>query len=172
MSSFFQDAEDTGPSVEKEFRKYDNRRDDKHIKDTECTHRFWIKRCSLCRTILESDAQSNLQPGDTVKHIHTSLDEIVCNYPLSVQLKELKIVQKSRLYWIETTDTKVASLRSRENVTLRSAIYTSAFTSSELCRHFYRLKEELLTPDVWEYIGRNSVDPNRIARLLIKLKKS
>jgi len=171
MSDFFTDIEETGTSIDKEFRKFDNQRDDRHVKDSECTHRFWIKRCSLCKTILESDAQHNMEPGDKTKYMHTELDDVVCNHDLSKQLKALKIVQKSRLYWIETLDTHIASLRSRENVTLKNVEYSAAFTSSELCRHFYRLREAQMTPEVWEYIGRNALDPNRIARLLIKLRK-
>lgn len=165
------EVEESGGSVDKEFRKQDNARADRHLKDTECRHTHWIKRCSFCKTIMESDCQHNVAPGSSQKVMYTDFDTLVASYELSKKLKSLKIVQKSKFYWVETNDTNILSLRSKENVTLRDAQYASAFTSSELVRMFYRLPAALMTPEVWEYVGRNAHDPNRLARLLLQKRQ-
>lgn len=155
--------------VYKEIKHNDTIRDERGKEDTECTHQYWIKKCSFCKGIMESDRQVNYEIGKPTKELYTYFDNIVCSYVLATKLQELKVIQKSRFYWVHMLDTNIVSLRSSENVTLRGTRVAAAFTSSELCRHFNRLPESIMTSDIYEYIGRNAHDPTRLARLYIKL---
>lgn len=38
---------------------YEDYLDKKRLKQEECPHQFWVKRCSLCNRIMESDSQTN-----------------------------------------------------------------------------------------------------------------
>lgn len=139
-------------------------------KDGECVHNFWIKRCSVCRAIMESDAQHNLNVGDTLKVSYTDLDTLVCTYKLSMELKELKLSQKSKLFWvIASGEEAIITLRTVTNVKkLKREQVFAAYTSSELLKHLYRAfgKNEL-SSGFGKYITENAHDPNRLARLLI-----
>lgn len=162
---------ETSPQVYKDFRIRDRHGEEHGRMDTECNHQYWIKRCSFCRGVMESDSQFNYGPDKPTKTVYTHFDKLVCTQTLSAKLQELKVVQKSRFYWVHSLENNITSLRSSENVTLRGTRVTAAFTSSELCRHLYRLPKGTLTPAFYEYIGRNAHDPNRLARLYIKLKR-
>jgi len=139
------------------------------VNDDECKHKFWIKRCSMCKAILESDSQCNIKPGESLKMSYNEFDTIVCSYILSKQLKELKIKQISKLYWVEIPEMNSLFLRTHDNsAKINNCIRASAFTSSELCRHLIRLSHKNKKVD-FKYVGTNAHDPNRLARLLIKL---
>ena len=137
--------------------------------DIECKHHFWIKRCSMCRAIMESDAQRNVNPGDSMRISYGPLDTLVCTLKLSQQLKSLQISQRSKLYWVLYGEEQIVSLRTFEECfKIKNAECFAAFTSSELCKHLYRLPKKMQTPSHFQYVGRNAHDPNRLARLLLK----
>lgn len=159
------------PAVAKDFRANDRLREEKGKLDSECTHAFWIQRCSFCRGIMGSDCQHNYGPGMPMKELYTHFDKLVCTYELALKLQKMKVVQKSRFYWVHVLENNIISLRSSENVSLRGSRVAAAFTSSEMCRHLQRLPRGMVDAATWEYIGRNAHDPNRLARLYIKLTK-
>lgn len=158
------------PTVYKEFRQHDSIREIKGRLDSECDHRFWSKKCSVCLAIMESDAKKNLDVGDKTRIQYTDFDKLVCNEKLSLKIKDLKIPQRSRLYWVHGIDNDIVTLRTYENVLLRGNIVSSAFTSSELIRLLSKLPRGTMSPNLWEQVGRDGHDPNRLARLFIKLK--
>lgn len=160
------------PAVYKEFRQHDSIREIKGRLDTECDHRFWVKRCSICSAIMESDSKKNLEVGDKTRIQYTDFDKIVCNEKLSLKIKDLKIQQRSRLYWVRSIEQNILTLRTYENVLTRGKNVCSAFTSSEIIRLFTKLPRNTMSPKLWEQVGRDGHDPNRLARLFIKLKHS
>lgn len=137
--------------------------------DTECKHHFWIKRCSMCSMIMESDSQCNVHPGDSMRISYGPLDTLVCTLKLGQQLKDVGVYQKSKLYWVIFGESKLVSLRTCEDsCKVKNTEAYSAFTSQELCKHILRLPRKMLTPAVFQLMGRNAHDPNRLARLLLK----
>lgn len=141
--------------------------------DPECKHLYWMKRCSMCKAIMASDSQHNVDEGESQRVVYNELDSLVCTRLLSTKLKELKVIQKSRLYWVTQEEEKIVALRCHETATkLRGMTVISAFTTSELARHLLRLPRKYHTPQMFQYVGRNAHDPNRLARLLIKILKS
>jgi hypothetical protein len=159
------------PSIYKEFRQHDTLAETKGRIDTECDCRFWIKRCSLCNCIMESDSKVNKQPNEKYRIQYTDFDKLVCKYKLAEKIKSLKVPQRSRLYWIHNVEHDILSIRTYENVKLRNNNVCSAFTSSEIIRLLSRLPKGMVTSKQWEYIGQNGYDPNRLARLYVRLKQ-
>lgn len=159
------------PSIYKELRRQDAYHEENSIRDTECPHKYWIQRCSLCRAIMASDCQVNLQPGDYQKKAYSEFDTLVCTYTLAMQLQAASVVQVSKLYWVEHKESGILTLRCRGNVTLKGTRVAAAFTSSELCKRILRLPKNLLTAKVFQYLGQNAHDPNRMARFLLKTLK-
>lgn len=158
------------PAVYKEFRQHDTIREIKGRLDTECTHRYWVKRCSICQGIMETDSKKNLEEGPSSRIQYTAFDKLVCSEKFSLKIKELKVQQRSRLYWVHSIENDILTLRTHENVLLRGNVVSSAFTSSELIRLLSKLPRGTMTPKLWEQVGRDGHDPNRLARLFIKLK--
>lgn len=154
----------------KEFTQADNRRNELSTPDSECRHQYWTKKCSTCYAILESECNIRAITGDYEKVIYHEFDSLVCTFMLSLRLQSSGVIQRSKLYWVKNTDTNSITLRAKENVTLRGSEVASAYTSSELCKHLYRINEELLTDEIYAYIGKNANDPDRLARLLLTLK--
>lgn len=138
------------------------------IGDPQCEHKYWIKRCSLCRAIMESDSQINVRPGDTMRTSYRDLDKIVCTYRLALKLQKAKVHQKSKLYWMFSVEPNILTIRSKGNVTMKGTIVASAFTSSELCKLVNRLPREVLSAKLYKYVGKNAYDPNKMARLLLR----
>lgn len=155
----------------RELKRQDNKRNERSIPDTECRHELWSQKCGLCGRIMGSDCQINCKTGEYHKIIYHEFEPLVCTYALSIKLQEAKVLQRSKLYWIHYLENDVLTLRVKENATLKGTRVASAYTSAELCRHLYRLPKSRLTPELFEYIGQNSWDPNKLARLLLKEKK-
>lgn len=152
--------------------KHPDPNDEMTLGDPECSHRYWIQKCSICRAIMASDSQVNLQPGESLMMAYTPLDRLVCTYRLALKLQKANIVQKSKLYWMEVIEPGILTLRCKGNVMPKGTNVASAFTSSELSRHIYRLlPPHALTSSVYEYVGKNAHDPNRLARLLLRKLK-
>lgn len=159
------------PTVYREFRQHDVMRE-KHGKlDSECPHTFWTKKCSMCRAILESDSKINLKEGNKTKLQYSDLERLVCKYSYANKIKELKVQQKSKLYWVYNEENDVVFLRSYENVLSKNNSVSSAFTSSELVTLFNRLPDGIVSDEEYLYIGKNANEPNRLAKLYIKLKR-
>jgi hypothetical protein len=142
-------------------------------KDVECKHHYWIKRCSMCKAILESDTQHNCCSGESLKISYSELDSLVCTLRTAKELKDLGVIQKSKLYWVEQPEQKIVSVRCHENAhRMKGMVITAAFTSSELNRQLVRLPKCYHTSQMFQYMGRQGHDPNRLARLLIKILKN
>ena len=144
---------------------------EKSVVDKECRCNLWIKRCSMCQRIMESDSRVNKFSGDTEKIAYGELDTLVCTPSLARKLKAAKVTQKSKLYWVEFTvdENKILSLRTHENAfKVKGSDTAAALTSSDLCRHILRLPRQVQTTQLSAYVGKNAYDPNRLARLLLK----
>lgn len=159
------------PAVYKDFRQHDTHQEERGKLDTECTHGYWVKRCSFCKGIMGSDCKTNYDEGDKIKILYTDFDRLVCSFDLAQKIQELKVTQRSKLYWVYVSAHDVLSLRSYENVKVKGNIVASAFTVTELSRLFSKLPKGVMTPKLYQYIGENAHEPNRLARLFIKLKK-
>ena len=157
--------------IYKELKKQDQRRNEGVYSDTECKHHFWSKRCGFCNIVLESECQHNAEVGESSRVSYGELDTIVCAYALSVQLQQARVIQRSKMYWVHANDSKILTLRCRTNVTLKNTKVVAAFTVSEIVKILYRLPAHILTPETFEYIGRQAHDPNRLGRLLLKHAK-
>lgn len=157
--------------VYKELKTQDQRRNEGIYSDTECKHHFWSKRCGFCNVVLESECQHNLTIGESSRVSYGELDMIVCTYAVAQKLQQARITQRSKLYWVYQTENDILSLRCKSNVTLKNTRVVAAFTSSELIKCLYRLPEHILTAEVFEYMGRQAHDPNRLGRLLLKYAK-
>lgn len=155
----------------KELRRQDNKRNERSIPDSECRHELWSQKCALCGRIMGSETQTNCDTGEYHKITYHEFEPLVCTFVLAQKLQDAKIIQRSKLYWVYHIEHKVLTLRAKENATLKGTQVASAFTASELCRHLYRLPKDKLTTEVFQYIGENAWDPNKLARLLLKEKK-
>lgn len=155
----------------REFKRQDNKRNEKSTPDNECRHELWSQKCGLCGKIMSSDCKVNCVTGDYEKVIYHEFDSLVCDYPLAIKLQEAKVVQRSKLYWVHYRESDILTIRTKDNATLRGTTIASAYTASELCKHLYRLPKANLTDELYLYIGQNANDPNRLARLLLKEKK-
>ena len=159
------------PSAYKDFRQHDNMREERGRLDNECEHRLWVKRCSICKAILESDSKVNLKVGENSKVHYHGFDKVVCSFKLAKKIKDLNVPQKSLMYWMHNLENDYYSIRTYENVLLQGNEVVSAFTSSELVILFNRLPKSIMKAKIYEYIGANACIPDRLARLYVKLKQ-
>lgn len=136
-------------------------------RDEQCKHMFWIKRCSVCKIIMESDHQKNVESGTKVKTVYDELQGLVCSFDISKQLEELDVYQRSKLYWVLSYEYHSVSLRVKTEVPLKNVKFFSAFTSSELCNQLYRLPKRRKTPEMFEKVGKLAHQPDKLAKLLI-----
>lgn len=146
------------------------RKDDKP--DTECSHAYWMTRCSLCKAILESDTQVNETPSDEpVRFVYNEFDKIVCDHKSALELQQLGVYQNSALYWIFYDNRNTLVLRVKTNlpvVTDEDAIATSAFTSQELFRLLLRLPLALRDASFMNKLALNGGNPSYLAKLLVR----
>lgn len=140
----------------------------KNTIDSECSHQFWIKRCSLCHAILDSDSRHIAEPIEgPAKLIYNEFDKYVCSYETAIRLQELQIKQRSLLYWLYYEDTDVLSIRLNKNLpdkNIENILIASAFTSQELikllnkyngsCENNKLLKKIMWYGDNPEYLGK------------------
>lgn len=157
--------------IYKQLLRAHNKRVQDSIKDTECKHSHWIKKCSICQTILESDARVNAQAGEASKIVYSAMEKIVVRHYLAGRLKKLKVNQKSQLYWVEHFEHDIVTLRLKENVSTSGTEVTAAFTGQELCS----LILDMIDPtdrDTHFKIARIADRPNELAKILIKLMRN
>ena len=142
------------------------------LHDTECSHQFWIKRCSTCKAILESDSRINKMPSCIQKDIYNHFDRIVCSYANAKQLIKLNINQNgSLLFWVYTIDSKVLQLKSKTNLPDKrdtNTIVVAAFTTQELCKIILNTLNILDNTFLIE-LATISYKPNELANLLVKI---
>jgi len=140
--------------------------------DTECSHPHWIQRCSLCRTIMASDMQTNTLPStEPVKLIYNELDSLVCSYDSSISLQALGVKQQSFLYWIFYENKNSLTLRLRTNLPERAdenALIASAFTSQELFKRLLKIPHSLRTNSLLNRLAWNGANPDYLAKLLCR----
>lgn len=160
---------DSDPSVHKELQRLGTTQEGRAVRDSECLHAFWIKRCSMCQTIMESDARVNAVEGESSKLVHSELETLVCSYSLAKRLQRAKVSQKSRLYWVENIEHEVITLRVRDNVTLKGTQVASAYTVQELVDIISRMDHVMKTTELYAEMGRNAQFPDKIARLVLQL---
>lgn len=141
-----------------------------HHIDQQCTHNFWIKRCSICKAILESDKQKNLEPGVKEKKIHDELTTLVCSFEVAKELSKIGLFQRSKLYWAHNPENGILALRIKSDDQPKDLSYVSAFTSVELVNQLYRLKVNK-DKRFYEQIGRIAYSPDRLSKLLIRKLK-
>lgn len=143
-----------------------------HTADNECSHPRWIKRCSLCKTILESDSQCNHIPSaEAVRLVYNDFDKMVCSYSTSLDLQSLGVSQQSMLYWIFHENQDVLTLRIRNNLPERTdenALIASAFTSQELFKYLLRVNPSLKTESFNKKLILNGDNPNYLGKLLCR----
>jgi hypothetical protein len=140
--------------------------------DPECKHAFWTKRCSVCRAIMETDCQFNLECGHTLRVSYTGLEDIVTSLSISKALLEKGIPQKSKFFWVYSIDNGIASLRTSEHIESNPhLLIVSAFTSSELSNLILRTPVRGSKDSLIEQIGRSSHKPTKLAKLLLRVTK-
>lgn len=141
------------------------------LHDTECSHKYWIKKCSLCHAILESETRVNKAPSFIEKDIYNNFNRLVCSYSIAKELAKNKIEQESVLYWVYHTDIKLLQIKIKQNIPDKNdkkTIVISAFTTQELCKKILQIcsnNNDLLT------LAKISNKPNELACLLIKILK-
>jgi len=142
------------------------------LHDTECSHKYWTKRCSICKAILESDTRVNKQETYSEIDSHNACHTIVCAYQFSNKLAKLNTRQQSALYWVYNIELKLLQVKNKSNLPDRydtNTLVVSAFTTQELCKHIFKLKN--LSDDELINIAKLITNPNALARMLINLKK-
>jgi len=140
--------------------------------DSECSHPYWTKKCSLCKTILESDSQTNTMSSiEPVKFIYNEFDNLVCPYEISLDLQKIKIKQQSMLYWVFFEDRNILTLRVRANIpeiTNENAIIASAFTTQELFKLLLRLPVQIKDSSFMNKLALNGDNPTYLGKLLCR----
>ncbi|DAB30253.1 MAG TPA: hypothetical protein CFH84_04860 [Sulfurimonas sp. UBA12504] len=140
--------------------------------DSECSHPYWTKKCSLCKTILESDSQTNYMSSiEPVKFIYNEFDKLVCPYEIALDLQKLKIKQQSALYWVFFENRNVLTLRIRANIpeiTNENAMIASAFTTQELFKLLLRLPVQLKDNSFMNKLALNGDNPTYLGKLLCR----
>src|SRR3989304_2172389 len=140
--------------------------------DSECSHPYWTKKCSLCKTILESDSQTNhMSSVEPVKFIYNEFDTLVCSYAVALDLQKIKIKQQSMLYWVFFEDRNTLTLRVRANIpeiTNENAIIASAFTTQELFKLLLRLPVQLKDSSFMNKLALNGDNPTYLGKLLCR----
>lgn len=145
-------------SLEQDIRKLDNKRFGAAIKDTECTHHRWTKRCSICGTIIETE-QNILVEGQTKLH-RNELEKLVTSYEVSQLLKHSGIHSTTQLFWVHFITSDYKCIRAKENLTLNNTEIFPAYTVQELCK---LLKKYEVEADV---IYENCENPDALAHVL------
>lgn len=141
------------------------------LHDTECSHKYWIKRCSLCNAILESDMRVNKMPVFIEKDVYNKFDRIVCSYSISKLLAKNNVEQESVLYWVYHIKLDVLQLKSKQNIPDRKDKKTNvfaAFTTQELCK---RILKNCSNNDILLKLAKIADKPNELACLLIDILK-
>lgn len=138
--------------------------------DEQCAHSYWIKRCSICTAILESDKQKNIEPGSKSKRSHDELTSLVCSFEVSKELDSMGVFQRSKFYWAYSAENDVLTLRIKSDDQPKHLSYVSAFTSVELCNQLYRIPTNK-NSEFYEQIGRIAYSPDRLSKLLIRILK-
>lgn len=138
-------------------------------KDTECTHQFWMKRCSLCRSILESDSKHNLTPGKADKVMYNELSILVVRFNIAKYMNQRGIHIHSKLTWVISPEGLVV-LRSdiSDYAEKKDFSFIPAPTSGELAYAFRKYPAKM-TEKAWPKIGRNAHKPDAVARILIRI---
>lgn len=146
------------------------RKDDKP--DTECSHPYWITKCSLCKAILGSDTKVNEIPSnEPVRFVYNEFDKLVCDHKVALELQQMGVYQNSALYWIYYDNRDVLVLRVKTNlpvITDEDAIATSAFTSQELFRLLLRLPLTMRDACFMNKLALNGDNPTYLAKLLVR----
>ena len=143
-----------------------------HSKDTECSHPFWVKKCSFCNTILESDVLRNEESStEPIKVIYNEFDKLVCSYQTALDLQALGILQQSIMYWVyyETLDS--LTIRIKTNLperTNENALIASAFTSQELFKVLLKLNNVVRTDNFMRKLALNGSNPTYLGKLLCR----
>lgn len=140
--------------------------------DSECSHQYWTKKCSMCKIVLESDSRTNYMSSiEPVKFTYNEFDSFVCSYDISLELQKLKIRQQSLLYWVFFETQNIVTLRVRANIpeiTNENAIIASAFTSQELFKLLLRLPVQLRDASFMNKLALNGDNPVYLGKLLCR----
>lgn len=143
-----------------------------HTQDNECSHPFWIQRCSMCKAVLSSDSQVNTLPStDVIRTIYNDVDKIVCTYNTALDLQTLGVKQQSMFYWIFYEDRNALTIRIKTNLpekTDENALIASAFTSQELFKHLLKVKPSLKTVSFMRKLALNGDNPTYLGKLLCR----
>lgn len=146
------------------------RKDDKP--DTECSHAYWMKRCSMCAAILESDAILNQLPcTEPVRYIYHEFDKMVCSHDSALELQQMGVCQSSMLYWIYFDNRNVLTIRVKSNLPTscdENTAVTSAFTSQELSQLLLRIPVYMRDASFMNKLALNGNNPTYLAKLLIR----
>jgi hypothetical protein len=138
------------------------------IKDSECNHELWQKKCSICKTILESDCQSNFEPGEPAKIIYSELSSLVTSYHLSARLYKVLPKLQTDLMWVHVLESDIVTLRIHKRKVPAGSLSIPAYSTSELCKLIYSVeknaREIILSAD----IIRLAREPNKLGRFLLK----
>lgn len=160
------------PFTYDEIVKRSRKRERTTLHDKECPHTCWMKRCSMCKAILESDSQCNVNEFGYTRDIYNDLDKIVCSYQTSQRLTKHKVKQNSTFYWVYYEKENMLMLKTKMYIPEKTdkdvAVY-AAFTVQELYAVVHSLNKQYLTNEFLLDIAMNSTDPNYIARRLLTL---
>lgn len=137
------------------------------VKDKECRHQLWQKRCSICGTVLESDTQYNFTPGIRAKVIYSELSQIVCSYRLSIRLQKELPAYPTRLVWVEALESGIVTLRIRQRIKKAKSRIVPAYTSSDLCGIIHTEQLDVDSDILCTLIGRLASEPNKLAKALL-----
>jgi len=142
------------------------------LHDTECSHKYWIKRCSMCNGILESDCHINTAPELIELDVYNDFNTIVCSYKLATELKQLKVKQQSVIYWVYYIDMTLLQLKCKKNLPDKhdkSTLVFAAFSIQELFAEIFNRKT-LKNAELLRLI-KVSNTPDDVAQLLIDILK-
>lgn len=148
-------------SFEKDIKRLDAKRFGAAIKDTECRHEHWTKRCSICNTVLETE--QNVIVDEAIKKERKELESLVVSYQVAKMLGQSSVTHKSALYWVHFITSGHIGLRAKENLTLHNTEIYNAYTSQELCALLKELDVEA------ELILEQCTDPDALATTLIAM---
>lgn len=145
-------------SLEQDIKKLDNKRFGAAIKDTECGHEKWTKKCSICGTILETEQQ--VLVDGPLKSTWPEFEHLLTSYDISQKLKHAGIHGHSVLYWVHVISSGHKCLRSKSNLTLNNTEIFPAFTVQELFVMLDKVDANL------EEVTDNRRNPDALAEIL------
>lgn len=160
--------------VEKSYSqlKEESLRRKENTPDTECSHMFWVKRCSLCNAILESDSQYNQSSSrEPVRFVYNEFDKIVCSHKSALELHQLGVSQNSMLYWVFYDSLNLLTLRVKSNLPTMlddNAIAIAAFTSQELSQLLLKMPAAMRDAAFMNKLALNGNNPTYLAKLLAR----